>query len=269
MSNQALTWAFDQDGLPCKAKFVLVSIANHADHTNGYCWLKVSTIAQEASIPERSLYRYLGALVRNGYLRREKKKGADGKQRANDYWILFHRPAAAWDWGAGIGDDADAEPQDDVEPTAILAVGVMDSELGQEDEKLHNLAVGPTAIAGRAHSDEPPKTNPEKGGGAQTFASPPRSYKPPPLAPDQPQGAIQRDASQRVFVYVGTRAWEAWLAHKLRTTGVRWTLTTTRTVDGERRTGWDFPTLFPPEIEEPKRLTEDGRAQAPPSKKTA
>lgn len=264
MSNQALTWAFDQDGLPCKAKFVLVALANHADHTNGYCWLKIETIAQETAIPARSLFRYIGALIRNGYLRREKKRGADGKQRANDYWLLFNRLDAAWDWGAVIGGDDDAEPQD-VEPTAKLESDETDLAVGSKDEKTPELAVGPSAIGGTTSSDKPPKTNPEKKGGARSFASPPRRYQPPPLAPELPQGALHPDATKPVFVYVGTRAWSAWVAYKKKNTGIDWDLKTTITIDGERKTGWHFPRLFPPGVEIEKESAEVGNATDPPS----
>lgn len=271
MSNQALTWAFDQDGLPCKAKFVLVSIANHADHTNGYCWLKVSTIAQEASIPERSLYRYLGALVRNGYLRRQKNKGADGKQRANDYWIIFDRPEAPWSWGAGIGDDDPTEAQDDVEPTAKLAVGETDANDAAADEKTPEMAVGPTAIGGGAESsDEPPKTKPENGARVRPFAAPPRSYKPPPVV-HPIQGATQvGEHSKPFFVIVGTRAWNAWLDYKKTMTGIRGSPTRRKFVENVGwRDGWDFPSLFPPGERAQSESSEEGSGSDPPIKKTA
>ena len=65
MSIQAVAWALDQD-LPARPKLVLVSIANHASHTDGYCWLKAETIAQEAACTPRSVYTYIGGLVRTG-----------------------------------------------------------------------------------------------------------------------------------------------------------------------------------------------------------
>jgi hypothetical protein len=39
------------------------------------------------------------------------------------------------------------------------------------------------------------------------------------------------------------------MAHKLATERVRWTLTKTMIIDGVKRTGWWFPTLFPPRRE--------------------
>src|SRR5690349_3688223 len=112
MSIQAVAWALDQD-LPARPKLVLVSIANHANHTDGYCWLKVETIAAEASCSERAVYNFIGDLIRNGFIRKAPRKGEDGKQRANDYWILINRPAAEWlKVGADDASDADeAEAQ--------------------------------------------------------------------------------------------------------------------------------------------------------------
>jgi hypothetical protein len=255
MSNQALTWAFNQEDLPCKAKFVLVSIANHADHTNGYCWLKIATIADETGIPERSLYRYLGALVRNGYLRREKKKGADGKQRANDYWIIFDRPAAPFEWGAVVGGDDDAEPQDDVEPTATMAPGETDLAVGDEPKKMHDLAPGPTAIGGSASDAEPPKIK-SKDSSSQRSQTP-RGYRAPPPVP---QGASAGHQAKPIFVYVGTDAWNAWMAERKRLTGYGSCPTTSRLIDGKLRQGWDFPTLYP---------AKTAAAQAPPTANTS
>src|SRR3990167_3798215 len=108
VSAQAMGWALDQPDIPGRPKLVLVAIANHADHTDGYCWLKAETIAREASCTPRSVFRFIGALIRNGYLRRAPRRGPDGKQRANDYWILFHREETAWDWQAGLeGQESD------------------------------------------------------------------------------------------------------------------------------------------------------------------
>ena len=48
-----------------------------------------------------------------------------------------------------------------------------------------------------------------------------------------------------VFVCEGTRAWDAWMRVK-RVNGRYWNMTKVVVVNGERRTGWYFPTLFPP-----------------------
>lgn len=242
MSIQAVGWVLDQDPekLPGKAKLVLVAIANHADHTTGYCWLKLATIARESSMPERSLYRYIGALVRNGYLRKELRKGADGKQRATDYWILFNREGPKWDWGGKP--ESDEEAQDVAEPSATVADGESDPDDENPATETPVLADGPPAIGGSRDRDEPSKTKP-KDSSYDAGTSAPRAYRPPP---EVPQGALATKASDPVFVFEGTRAWEAWVAFKKRTTGHTWTLSRSTVIDGKHRTGWWFPTLFPP-----------------------
>lgn len=63
----------------------------------------------------------------------------------------------------------------------------------------------------------------------------------PPVPPTAPVGH-----PPQVFVIEGTRAWDAWVAHELAATGRRWSLTVRRIVDGRTRSGWHFPSLFPP-----------------------
>ncbi len=250
MSIQAVAWVLDQhpENLPGKPKLVLVSIANHADHTNGYCFLNLETISRESSMPVRSLYRYIGALVRNGYLRKELRKGADGKRRATDYWILFHRAPAVFVWGAsGEIDDAD-EAQDVVEPSATVADGENTVEGAPGPVESCELADGPSAIGGTADKDEPSKTNPsyeeERGGWRADEA--PRAYRPPPV---EPMGAIV-DADHKagsIFVIEGTRAWDAWTREREQRTGRRGSYPVTNgIVNGKPKRGWYFKTLFPP-----------------------
>ena len=245
MSIQAVAWVLDQhpDNLPGKPKLVMVSIANHADHTNGYCFLNLVTISRESSLPVRSLYRYIGALVRNGYLRKELRKGGDGKQRATDYWILFRREPLAWEWGGSAAiDDAD-EAQDMVEPSATVADGESTAELSTPPVESAVLADGPSAIGGTTE-DEPTKTNPsyeeeDRGWRADEV---PRAYRPPPV---EPMGAIVDPKARQIFVIKGTRAWDAWIADRRHRTGIASMPTIWKTINGIRKEGWFFSTLFP------------------------
>ena len=77
MSIQAVAWVLDREELPARPKLVLVAIANHANHTDGYCWLKAETIAKEAACSPRAVFNFVGALIRNGYLRKAPARGAD------------------------------------------------------------------------------------------------------------------------------------------------------------------------------------------------
>lgn len=104
MTIQALAWAIDQP-LPGTAKLVLLAMANHADHTTGFVHFTASTIAQEASIQERSLWRYLGALERNQFVVR-----AAAAEGARAYWLTLDRdPAIGWGWSASDKTSEEAE----------------------------------------------------------------------------------------------------------------------------------------------------------------
>lgn len=59
-----------------------------------------------------------------------------------------------------------------------------------------------------------------------------------------PPKAIER--SKYVFVIEGTRAWQAWLDHRVCTGQIKSMPTTMAQVDGAHRRGWYLPTLFPP-----------------------
>lgn len=270
MSIQAVAWALEQN-LPARPKLVLVSIANHADHTSGYCWLKAETIATEAACTPRAVYNFVGDLIRNGFVRKALRKGDDGKQRATDYWILFNRsPDAVWIKDRQPGE----EVEDDTissEPHEQHSAGYNELEAPSEPVDIPAGSSGPhesTFLRKSLDSSEPSKTNP-KSDSVPDFSAAPRTYRAPPIAPEV-QGSTSTEIPQRVFVYVGTRAWEAWLDHNKRTRGMRSNPTTRSFIEKVGwRDGWYFPSLFPPSPEEKKESTEEGRAQAPPLKKPA
>lgn len=253
MSIQAVAWALDQhpDNLPGKPKLVLVSIANHADHRTGYCWLTLETISHESSQPIRSLYRYIGALVRNGYLRKQLRKGEDGKQRATDYWILFNREPNPWDWGAR---GPDGDPLDVVGDESDPSATQADGENGADAAPSADLADGPSANGGTAYNDEPSYIKPSYEEEARARASetpapppPPRGYRPPPV---EPMGAVLDPQGRQVFVIKGTRAWDAHCAERRRQ-GKGSPPTVWAIVNGKSREGWYFANLFPPNYKPP------------------
>jgi hypothetical protein len=261
MSIQAVAWALEQD-IPGTAKLVLVSLANHADHTNGHCWPAAETIAREASTSLRSVYRYVGALRRNGYVRALNRRGNDGKQRANDYWLLFDRASAAWNWAEAESEGSDDEPQDQAteaetdpsssvhvdEPTANLAYGEFTGEPVDKSPPTATVAHGPTANGGtRQDSLEPSGVEP------RARAAPPAGWRKEAFEEEEQNRAAEdaRRKSAPVCVFVGTRAWDAW-------TTPRWgfkphnpRLFSRYVIDGKLRVGWYFPTLFPPSGPDP------------------
>ena len=69
--------------------------------------------APKRRIPHRdgsgriSVDEFVAALARNGYIDIKKVRGEDGKQRSNNYWVLFDRKPSEWQFYAGD------EPDDD------------------------------------------------------------------------------------------------------------------------------------------------------------
>ena len=94
--------------------------------------------------------------------------------------------------------------------------------------------------------------------------SAPSARPAPDNAPPRFQKAAQATARAKlakpeerkpVFVQFGTRAWDAWVQHKLRTEGRKWSLTTKGIAAGKEVTGWYFPTLFPPADEQGEQIS--------------
>lgn len=259
MSIQAVGWALEQE-LPRGPKLVLVSIANHANHVDGYCWLNATTIGREASCTPRSVYNIIGALVRNGFIRKELRRDDHGRQRANDYWLLFDREEKSWEWGTntrgneGDGEAIEDEPTEDDEATSCgqsEATSLCEEVERHEAQSTRQPAEMPAVSPGPSEVDftrkriaEPSKTNPkESSARARVLKSTLRNYRPPP---PQPVGEVFDNAKQ-VFAYEGTRAYEAWAKVRARESGIRnWHLITKKLVDGKWRSGWYFPSLFPP-----------------------
>ena len=244
MSIQAVAWALEQD-LPGTAKLVLISLCNHADHVNGHCWPSTETIAKEASVGVRSVYRWIGALQRNDYIDVRKSKGKDGKQRANNYWIRFDRIKRPWEF---FSKDTEAEPQDLDDPTANLSPGETTDEPVENSSDMHDLAVGPSDI-GVTRQDSDSQTIKVEPSESELLATArargaPKAFDPKARQAEQAklQAAEEaRSKNQRIPVVEGTDAWNAWVRH-----GHAPTLTTWVIFDGKQRRGWYFPSLFPP-----------------------
>lgn len=266
MSIQAVAWALDQD-LPARPKLVLVSIANHVNHVDGYCWLKAETIAAEASCSPRAVFNFVGALIRNGYVRKSQRRGDDGKQRANDYWILLNREPSEWINSVDeIEAEEPAEPQDVVD--GMHGVHAAETPEIEPENALQTApcAPGPHAPAcSHIDSAEPSKIKPKESA-PEPYR--PRGYKPPPPPRPAPQGdVVSPDPNNPggIFVFFPSDAYDAWA--KVQTVKSRlgfdvngrprWKLTITRVVDGKAKQGWYFPTLFPPAHADPPKESEE------------
>ncbi len=267
MSIQAVAWALEQQ-IPAGPKLVLVALANHADHSSGLCWPSVTLIAHEASCSPRAVYRFVADLTRNGFVSVEKKRGKDGKQRSNNYWILFDRlpldwsavpPSHAQDAEESNTADQDVagstvqedEPSDSQSPGEIRPAEVPEMSMtpGVKDEPGDSESPGPSdSGVTRKSLPEPSSVEPSRRA-ALRAGGVPHGYDPRarPTARVSAAAEEARRRSQPVFVIEGTRAYEAWAKVKAIENGVsRWHLTTTQIVDGKSLRGWHFPTLFPP-----------------------
>lgn len=238
---------------------MLVAIANHANHTDGYCWLKAETIAHEAACTPRSVYNFVGALIRNGFIRKALRKGEDGKQRATDYWILFGREEKPWDNSAHLesdeaepeaSDEASAEERDttsSVPPESLADGEPPESTCQRQPVEMSPRSCGPVESGfRRSESLNHPNLilKQESAPPEQPHARALRAYRPPP---PQPVAADTEQKTNPVFVYEGTPAFEAWCKFKAEHAGKhRWHLTTRAQIHGKWCTGWWFPTLYPP-----------------------
>lgn len=260
MSIQAVAWALEQQ-IPAGPKLVLVALANHADHSSGLCWPSVALVAHEASCSPRAVYRFVADLTRNGYVSVEKKRGKDGKQRSNNYWLLFDRlpldwsavpPSHAQDTGQADTEDQDVaenpvhedEPGDSQSPGENGAPEPPEMSMtpGVKDEPGDCESPGPSdsGVTRQESSLEPSSVEPSRRPALRASAVP-RGYDATarPTAAASAAAEEARRKNQRVFVIEATRAWLAW------NTKQRYPVTTT-IIEGKSRRGWWFPSLFPP-----------------------
>jgi len=278
MSIQAVAWALEQDftgrspdgrmSSAHAAKLVLISLCNHADHVNGHCWPSAETIAREASCTTRSVYRLIAALKRNGYIDIQRAKGADGKQRSNNYWIRFDRQAAPWEYySPDPRDEADA--QDVEEPSDTESPGESVDKPPENPPPHDTESPGPSDIRVTRHimpepsvlepsvqdslHEQPPKPPDRPPPLPQALAQAERpkaafeGSKPTAFDPNKRseqvkalQAADDARKPKSVFVIEDSRAWLAWKATRARGFPV-----TDHVVDGKNKRGWWFPTLFP------------------------
>ena len=86
MSNEAINWAYRQDGLSCGAKFVLVALADFADH-EWSCFPSQERLAHMTGQSVRSVHNHLKTLTEAGYVTREPRRGASGQRTSDRYYL--------------------------------------------------------------------------------------------------------------------------------------------------------------------------------------
>lgn len=257
-----MAWAFRQK-LPPKPKIVLLALADQTDETTGrVCYGKtdIKHLAQKCSVGERSLYRYLAALIRNGYAIRE-----SGKDRGHEslFWLCLDRPPSIleeWQWKIIPSEDDDEPdyPDDDAQ----------DVEGGSA-----NLAEGPEVEnvvepAQNGRGGLPQGGRPRVFGIHQNIRSDSLNEQESAFSRkaqdlEREAVAIRKSATTQnasVFVIYGTRAWDAWISHRRANGQIPSMPTCNGTGENAGKRGWYLPSLFPPSAsgtDPPNGLTEE------------
>jgi hypothetical protein len=137
MSVAAQKWAWEQN-LPDRPKFVLVTMADQADSQTGHVrYQRTDTqfFVEKCNISERSFYRSIAALARNGYLRRESGRG---KNQETQYWLSLDRAPTeieAWSWGNEQRPD-EADQESSLTQDVVESASVADQQNDFESAKL-------------------------------------------------------------------------------------------------------------------------------------
>ena len=97
-----MNWAWGIE-LPPAMKLVLLKLADRAND-NGECWPGMGDVAATCGISKASLIRYLKKLDDMGLVQVIHRKGEDGKQQTNMYWLNM-------EWKPGVNlQPGDGEP---------------------------------------------------------------------------------------------------------------------------------------------------------------
>lgn len=282
MSVQALGWAFQQE-IRNRAKTVLLALANHADHTSGYCYPGIELIMKEASVSRASAYSFISALKRNDYITVKITKERNGR-RCYHFWLHFDRMDRPWinakDEENDFSDDTETQDIEESPKSGLHEIPPrvqnLETPVQDLDSGVQNLD---SAYIMLEPSDKP--LIPEQVDSPASTASAPPPLPPQPQA-DKPKAAertrphgFDPDKRRRELerlkaaeearrpqlqpVIEGSEPWFAWLKYKNPQTGRCHppTLTTTIDVKGRSDRGWYFPTLWPPKETGPP-------GQAPP-----
>lgn len=85
MTIRAMNWAWEVE-LPPAAKLVLLKLADRAND-DGQCWPGMDVVAEACGVSERSVMRYVQQFEQMGLVRIDRRKGGDGRQQTNIYWL--------------------------------------------------------------------------------------------------------------------------------------------------------------------------------------
>lgn len=241
-------WAFRQM-VPPKPKIVLLALSDQAEETTGrVCYGKtdLTHFARKCSIPERSLSRYIGALIRNGYVSR-----ASGKEqgKASTYWLCLDRLPASdyeeWQWKADAEESSTNE--EDENPEVVGAPPVADPPEVPENGLPGRPIGGPARLSGLT-KEHPRDRNTAPYGFSRK-------------AQDLERGVGEKESpkeeKKQAFVIENSRAWDAWDRYLRSQRRPGMFMTCWGQGEHARKRGWPMPTLFPPSSTDPPAPAED------------
>jgi hypothetical protein len=90
LSHDALTWAYRQAMLRPSCRFVLVTLADRANH-EGVCWPSHADLAERTGYTVRSVLRCLDELVQRGLVERIARQGHSGRATSSLYVLHMER----------------------------------------------------------------------------------------------------------------------------------------------------------------------------------
>jgi len=245
MSLESSAWAFRQK-VPPKPKIVLLALADQADERTGrICYGKTDMkhLAAKSSVGERSIYRYIGALVRNGYVKRQSGKE---KGQSSEYWLLMDRETAKsmseWQWKASDEEiEADADETQDVDGGYAKMADPIDGENESADDQIGRGGL-PMVADQESAEDDLTSTSRAREQRESSFSRKAQDV-------EIESGVIKAAAAKanaKTFVYENSDAWKAWATYR-RAHGLPGTLPTcTQFVNGKPKRGWWLPSLYPP-----------------------
>lgn len=262
MSVEATGWAFRQK-VPAKPKMLLMALADQTDETTGHvCYGKrdAKHLSMKASCSERTFYRYMAALVRNGYAISHSGKA---KGEPNEYYLCLDRPAAKslseWQWSAVDDDQEPAElddgsaTDDDAQDVAGGYAKMADPVSPENDAASAQNGRGGLPQDGRpdVSADIKHLSRAREGNRSTSFSRKAQDAE----IENRSINRVAEKAGARTFVIEGSRAWREWLAYRRDVERLAvFTLPTCTGPNNNR--GWYLPSLFPPNAQPPPTAAE-------------
>lgn len=221
MSNLAVAWAYAQEINKPVKKFVLVTVADHANGV-GLCFPGQKRLCRMLGAGERTVRRHLDELEREGYIARRERRRKDGTRTSDLYQLdptgQFGLLAMLTEDGESInrpnwpkspaklaGHEPSVEPKDLTPPTPPAAEREAESDpppakAGKGKGLLSFLGKGSQAV------------NPPEGQSKPSTPTPPGCVPPPPPPPTRAEKAADPPATPGKGKDTAPSLWERFKA---------------------------------------------------------